>query len=345
MIKDIAFTRRQALVGALAAGLATTSVARAQALVPVNFGVTGLDPLYSHVFLAHKLGLFKQEGIESNVINAQSGSRVSQMVAASQVDFAMSGLFDPLRLTIAGKQSKIIAAFDQRIAYSNAFIHKDDAEKYKTIKDLAGQSIAVTQPQTPMWLMAVYLAERGGVKDQISFRAAGDFISLLAMVKTKQVACGFATISMMDAAVSEGWGMPLIDVAEESAWKEAFGGPIPGTGCWALSDTIEGKPDLTQKVSRALRQAQAISIEWTSEKIVETLKDDYFRSLSYDVAKRNVEKYQAGIWAKNNLVNRDDYGRIVNLLGDGRMYSNDELASKVPYDKMVDMTYAEASLK
>src|SRR3546814_5771713 len=48
------------------------------------------------------------------------------------------------------------------------------------------------------------------------------------------------------AAVEEGFGRPIYDIADEKAWTRVFGGPIPVTVGYVLRETIEKSPDLVQ---------------------------------------------------------------------------------------------------
>ncbi len=112
-----------------------------------------------------------------------------------------------MALSLAGKPSTVVFSLDRRVPLANILVHKDNLGpgRLQTVADLAGKTIAVTQPQSTTWLMAIYLAERFGIKDKVTVRGLGDSMTMLGAVKSKQVDATIATMSMIDAAIQGGW--------------------------------------------------------------------------------------------------------------------------------------------
>ena len=102
-----------------------------------------------------------------------------------------------MMITVAGKEARLVFGLDNRITYANLLIHKDSfaSGKISKVSDLAGQTIACTQPKSSSWLMAAIIAERAGIKDKVDIRGLGDLVTLMAAVKTKQVGASIATMS------------------------------------------------------------------------------------------------------------------------------------------------------
>jgi NitT/TauT family transport system substrate-binding protein len=147
---------RRSFLAVSAGGTVLTAfpvAARAQARAgKVEYGVASIDPLYSAAYVALKRDLFKQQGLEVNYLNTQSGPRSKQLLAAGQITVATSGVNDAIALALAGKGTTVIYGFDQRVPFANIMVRKADFDsgKIKTVKDLAGKTIAVTQPQSAM---------------------------------------------------------------------------------------------------------------------------------------------------------------------------------------------------
>ena len=143
--------------GALALTLPSAALAQAKKLGKIEYGLASLDPIYSAAYIAHKKGLFAEEGLEVEVLNSQSGPRSKQMLAAGQLFVTTTGVNDSIALTLAGKASTLVLGFDNRVAFANILVHKDlyESGKVRKVADLAGQTIAVTQPQAATWLMAL----------------------------------------------------------------------------------------------------------------------------------------------------------------------------------------------
>jgi NitT/TauT family transport system substrate-binding protein len=303
-------------------------------------GVAGVDTMYSMVYATMKLGFFAAEGLDVEHINSQSGPRAKQMLAAGQVLIATAGINDSVALSLAGKPSTVVFSLDRRVPLANILVHKDNLGpgKLQTVADLAGKTIAVTQPQSTTWLMAMYLADRFGIQDKLTIRGLGDSMTMLGAVKSKQVDATIATLSMMDAAVQEGWGAALFDVTDEATWKQVFGGDVPGLGCYVLSALMDQRGPAIQ----AFVNAMVMGSDWvrarSPEALVELIGADYLSGLPQHAVLRAVASYKKSLWNFSNVLDKAGYDRLMAIMGDGRQFSHEELR-RVPYDKAVDMRF------
>lgn len=303
-------------------------------------GVAGVDTMFSMVYATMKLGFFAAEGLDVEHINSQSGPRAKQMLAAGQVLIATTGINDAVALSLAGKPSTVVFSLDRRVPVANILVHKDNLGpgKLQTVADLAGKTIAVTQPQSTTWLMAVYLADRFGIKDKVTVRGLGDTMTMLGAVKSKQVDAAIATISMVDAAVQEGWGAPLFDVTDEATWNQVFGGDVPGLGCYVLSESIDKRGPAIQAFVNAMVKGSDWVHANSPEAIVELIYADYLSGLPKHAALRATTSYKKSLWNYSNALDKPGYGRLIAIMGDGRQFSNAEL-KRAPYEEAVDMSF------
>lgn len=341
------FDRRTFLtISAGGALLTALPLARAQKPGKIDYGIASIDPLYAVAYMALKRGLFKEQGLEVNYLNTQSGPRSKQLLAAGELFITTTGVNDAIALSLAGKPTSIVFGFDQRVPFANLLIRKADWEsgKIKSVKDLAGKSIAVTQPQAATWLMAIYIADRNGIMKQVNVRGLGDFATMLGAVKAGQVDACIATISMLDSAKQQGWGHTLFDVTDEKAWNDVFGGNVPGVGCYVLEESRKTRGDAIQAFVTAMAKSQAILNESSPEQIVDEIFSSYLTGYEREATLRAVRVYKAGVWSRNNEISADAYNRLIGIMGDGRQFSNKELQA-VPYDKVVDMSFLRKARK
>lgn len=303
-------------------------------------GVAGVDTMFSMVYATMKLGFFAAEGLDIEHINSQSGPRSKQMLAAGQLLITTTGVNDSVGLSLAGKPSTVVFSLDRRVPVANILVHKDNLGpgKLQTVADLAGKTIAVTQPQSTAWLMAIYIADRFGIKDKVTVRGLGDTMTMFGAVKSKQVDATIATLSMIDAAVQEGWGAPLFDVTDERAWNQVFGGDVPGLGCYVLSESIDKRGPAIQAFVNALIKGSDWVKANSPEAIVELIYDDYLSGFPKHAALRAAASYKNGLWNFTSVLEKSSYDRLMAIMGDGRQFSNDEL-KRVPYEKAVDMSF------
>ena len=303
-------------------------------------GVAGVDAMYSMLYATMKLGFFAAEGLDVEHINSQSGPRSKQMLAAGQVLIATSGINDSVALSLAGKPSTVVFSLDRRVPLANILVHKDNLGpgRLQTVADLAGKTIAVTQPQSTTWLMAIYLAERFGIKDKVTVRGLGDSMTMLGAVKSKQVDATIATMSMIDAAIQGGWGAALFDVTDEGAWHRVFGGDVPGLGCYVLSESIDTRGAAIQAFVSAMVKGSDWIHANSPEAIGELICADYLSGMPKHAVLRAAASYQKSLWNYSNVLDKPGYDRLMAIMGNGRQFSNEELR-RVPYETAVDMSF------
>lgn len=311
----------------------------ASAMTKFDYGVASIDPIYSPLYVALKKGFF-DASVDVTHVNVQSGPRGKQLLAAGQISGATSGATDSIALSVAGKPSVLVYCFDERVPFANVLINKDVYDSgVDSIAKLAGRSIGVTQPQAATWLMAVYLAERNGIKDKVAIRPLGDFTTMMAAVKSKGVDACMATFAMLEKGREEGWGVPLFDITETATWDKTFGGPLPGAGTYVLAETVKSKPAEVQAVVTGLCKGADFIHANAPEATAELILADYLGGYSIASAVSAITTFKK-VWSRDNLITRDNYERLTDIMGHGRMYSDAEMA-KASYADNVDMSFVK----
>jgi NitT/TauT family transport system substrate-binding protein len=327
------------LLGLSSFALPATAMAQGSGAA-VEYGIAGADALHSAAYVADRQGLFAKHALQVSILNSQSGPRSKQMLAAGQLLAATSGCNDSLALTMAGKASVLVFGFDRRIGFANLLVHKEsfDSGKIRKVSDLAGQIIAVTQPQSATWLMAVFLADKAGIKDNVQIRGLGDFSTMLGALKSRQVQATIATIGMVDAAVAEGWAVPIFEATSDTEWQATFGGDVPGVGVYVLADSIAKRRGDVQALVDGLVAGQDFLNQSTPEQIAAVVRQEFLSSYTEEAVVKSIRTYQKSLWSRDNLITPDSYQRLVGGIMQGRQITADE-AAQMPYEKMVDMSF------
>jgi len=334
------------LGGTLALTLPVSARAQSRRLGKIEYGVASVDAIYATAYVALRKNFFEAEGLEVAYLNSQSGPRSKQMLAAQQLFVTTTGANDSIALTLSGKPSVIVFGLDIRVGFANILVNKElhDSGKVKRLEDLAGQTLAVTQPQAATWLMAVYILDKVGVKDKVTIRGLGDFVTMMGAVKTKQAAATMATVSMIDKAREEGWGVPLFDVTDQAAWARIFGGDLPGVCCYVLEETAKKRADAVQAfVNGMVKGADFVNTQ-SAEAIADVIYADYLSGFPRDAVVKAIGIYKNNWWNRTNVVSRESYDRLLGIMGGGRQYSDDELR-RVPYETGVDMGFVRKARK
>jgi NitT/TauT family transport system substrate-binding protein len=343
------FSRRQFL--ASTAAIAGTSLIGAPAIGQTSlgkaaFGLGSIDPFFSAAYVAFKKGYFGDGGLDVEYLNSQSGPRTMQMLAAGQIQFGATAATAAPALTLAGKPASLIFGFDRKLTYANIIVRREDFDsgKITSLKDLAGKRVGATQPQSSTWLMAVYLMQQAGVADKVDIRPLGDLATMLGALKTGSVSACMATMSMMEQAKAEGWGVPIFDATTEDSWNAFMGGDVPGIAALTLQDTIQKRPEAVQAFVTALVKAQDFITDNSAQAVTDAIYDDYLSAFPRPAIEKTISIYKETVFLKDNIITEDAYKRMIAIMGDGRQFSNEEL-KKVPYATCVDMSFVRNARK
>jgi len=338
-------TRRRVLAAAGAwAGASLLGGGRAAWAQPklgrAAYGQGSIDPFFAAGYVALKKGYFAEGGLDVEYLNSQSGPRTNQLLAAGQIVFGATAATAAPALTLAGKPAALVFGFDRKLTYANIIVRREDYEsgKIKTLKDLAGKRVGATQPQSSTWLMALYLMQKAGVADKVDIRPLGDLATMLGALKTGSVSATMATMSMMEQAREEGWGVPIFDATTESSWQEFMGGDVPGIAALTLADTIQKRPEVVQAFVGGLVKAQDFISANSAAAVTDAIYDDYLNAFPRAAIEKTLGVYKETVFLKDNLITEDAYQRMAGIMGDGRQFSNEELKN-APYAKCVDMSF------
>jgi|694.fasta_scaffold100210_4 NitT/TauT family transport system substrate-binding protein len=323
-------------------GVASTSLSRAQTSVgKLVYGIGNLDAMFAAGFVALKNGYFRAAGLDASFVDCQNGPRARQMLAAGQVNIVASASFDPMVVNVAGKRTRIIAGIDQRLPYANVVVRKEDVDsgRIKSFADLAGKRIGVSGPKSAFWLMATQMVESGNLKG-VEIRGIGDTVAMLAALKSKQVDASMATISMMEAAEREGWGVPLVSINEPEVWRRTIGlgGDVQGQWIYGLEDYIRSNPAIVQAFVTGWVRGHDFVMSNKTETVVDLIYSDFLSPFKRDTVAQAVSVLKEKVWSADNMITADAYRRVVSIMSGDKLVSDAE-AARFPYDGAVDMSF------
>lgn len=208
-------------------------------------------------------GLFKQEGIEVDILYTRGGAETIQALLSGNVDIAVAnGILGAIGGYSKGAPLRITAASTTGTA--DVFWYSRADSGIKTIKDLEGKKIGFSQPGSSTHLIAQAMIDAYKVKATLVPSGAPS-----------------ASYTMtMTGQIDAGWSGPpfrLQEIAEGKLTMVVRGGDIPGLQEQTVrvhlttADTLAKKRDLLVRFHRAL--SRSIDHAYTSDKAIE----DYAR--------------------------------------------------------------------
>jgi len=308
--------------------------------------------VYAPHLVAKELGYFEENGLDATFVVPGGGARVAQVLAGRQVGFAQGDSSHPLKISEKGKPCAMIYGTDTRCSYANIVVRKElfDAglntvEKLATMprKDGEPRVIAATRIGSGTWVYGNYVLERHkangkAVNDQVKWVGGGGSSTMLGGLKSGQFDAIMAVPIWMEKAVADGYGMPLFDISSATAWKDVFGGDIPTTVGYALRETIDDDPDVTDGYVKAVYQAMQWLKGRNPDEVYDKIGKKYMGTFTKEQVTNEVKYYQA-IFNYNLLVSKTDFEN------GKKVWVPKATKKDWGYDEVVDMRAVEKAMK
>lgn len=235
----------------LAAGLMGLATA-ARAADKITIMVGGLEKqIYLPFMLTQRLGYFKEQGLEVELLTEPSGVDAEDELLAGAVQ-GVGGFYDHC----VDLQSK--GKFVQSVVQINGSPGEVElvSTKHPEIKspaDFKGTSLGVTGLGSSTNFLTQYLAVKHGVK-------LGDFTSIpvgagdtfIAAMQQDKIQAGMTTEPTISRLLKTGEAKILVDLRSNEATRTALGGNYPATSLYMANDWVEKHKDETQKLVNAI---------------------------------------------------------------------------------------------
>jgi NitT/TauT family transport system substrate-binding protein len=343
------FITRTGLIAGAALGGVRVGSGEAQNLKTITVSHSVSTFVYGQHLVAAQKKFFEEEGLKTpDFVVPGGGAKVVQALAAGQVMFALGDSNHPLKITEKGKDALMIFATDTRCSYANIVVRRELFDRgVKSVEALADEKlvgrkaiVAATAIGSGTHVYGVYVLKRTKgadgkpVNDHVDWVAGGASTTMLGGLKAGKFDAMMAVPEWQSAALEEGFGNPIYDIADEKAWNRVFGGPIPVTVGYVLKDTVERSPDLVQGYVNACYRAQQWIHKAKDEEIVDLLWKPYMSTFKREVVLDSVRYYRT-IFDWSFIIEEKDYERGM------QVWVPLAVDKPIPYAKAVDMTFVK----
>ena len=289
---------------------------------------------YAPQYVAINLGFFENKGIEVELVNGGGADKVMTAVLANQVDIGFAGPESTIYVYLEGKED-YAEVFAQVTKKDGSFLvarEKDDDFKWT---DLKGKHILPGRKGGVPYMALEYVIKQNGLTPATDMNFDNS-ISFDAMTAAFLGGVGdYVTIFEPTATTLEKEGKAYIvaSVGEEA-------GEIPYTAYFAKKSYIKENSKLIQDFVDALYEAQVWVDTHTAKEVAEALLPSFPDTDIY-VLETVVQRYKdIDAWNKTPIMTEDSFNRLQDVIEEAG-----ELTKKVEFDKLVNNTFAEKSVK
>ncbi len=273
----MSFTRRQFISAAAAAAavIAAPAVLAAPRKVRIAVGGKALY-YYLPISIAERLGYFKDEGIDVEIIDFQGGSKSLQAVVGGSAD-VVSGAFEhTISMQTRGQQMRafVLQGRAPQVVFA---VNNKTMPGYKTLSDLKGKKIGVTAPGSSSQVLANFVLARAGIKpSDVSFVGVGASSAAVAAIRSGQIDA-FTNLDPVIAQLQQDNLLKIVAdtrVIEES--DAIFGGPMIAGCLYAPEKFIKSRSEDVQALTNAVVRADHWLATASADDIVKTVPESYF---------------------------------------------------------------------
>lgn len=256
--------------------LAATIGAAALEKKAVTISVGGKSsPNYLVLTAAERLGYFKEQGLDVEINDFNSGSKSIQALVGGSVD-ATVGYFD--HVVYMRSKGQRIKSVVQLGRYPALVLAKraDLADKIKSYADLKGLVVGVTGPGSSTHFLLSHLLQKNGLKkDSAAVIGVGVGASVVAAIEQKRVDAIVQVEPVVTMLSRDRKVEIMLDTRTPEGTKEVYGGPYPAAVLLTSQKMIDEAPQTTQALVAAFVKALHWIDKATPEQIVELMPTDY----------------------------------------------------------------------
>lgn len=239
--------------------------------------VGGMDKqIYLPGVLTERLGYFKEQGLDVDLINTRAGVDAENELIAGGAQ-GVIGFYDhTVDLQSKGKAIISIVQFSQAPGEVE-LVSSKLADKVKSPADFKGQTLGVTGLGSSTDFLTQYLAIRAGLKPgEFSTLAVGAGNTFIAAMKQNQIAAGMTTEPTIQQMLKTGDAKLLVDMRTPDSTKAALGGTYPAASFYVSAAWLAKNPDTAQKLANAFVKTLKYIDTHTAAEIADQMPADFY---------------------------------------------------------------------
>jgi NitT/TauT family transport system substrate-binding protein len=212
----------------------------------------GLQKTTSPIYIARDKGYFAAQGLDTELVFFEAGQPVAVAAVSGDIDFGIAGLTGGLYSLAEQGELRIIAGQTREVpgfhANTVAASNKAYAAGLRTMKDLGGHSVAMTQIGSAFHYDLGLLAEKYGFDlKSIRIMPLQTNPNSVAAVSGGAADAAISLVTTLMPAIERGDAKLLGYIGDEAPWQLA--------GVFAATKTTDDRQDVVKRFLAAFRMA------------------------------------------------------------------------------------------
>jgi len=289
---------------------------------------------YAPMYVAIEEGYFAEEGIDLTLVTGFGADKTMTAVLSGEADIGFMGSESTI-YTYLGNTDDYVVNFAQLTQRAGNFlVSRTPVDDFKW-ENLKGSTVLGGRKGGMPEMVFEYILKMNGINPEtdLSIDQSIDFGSTAAAFSGGQ---GEYTVEFEPHATSleaKGDGYVIASLGEDSGY-------VPYTAFSAKSSYIKDNPETIQGFTNALQKGMDYVNSHTPEEIAQIIAPQ-FEETDLETITTIVERYyNQDTWKGNLIFEEDSFTLLQNILEEAG-----ELSERVPYEKLVDITFATEAAK
>lgn len=289
---------------------------------------------YAPQYVAINNGYFEENGIKVELTTGQGADAVMTSVLANQCEIGFAGPEASIYVYNEGKEDYTEVFAQMTKKDGSLLVSRTDEENFEW-QNLKGKTVIPGRKGGVPYMTLEYVLKKNGINPETD-------LVLDDSIKFDLMAGAFAAgnadyVTLFEPTASlteqEGKGYIVASVGEEA-------GEIPYTAYFAKKSYIENNQEIIQNFTNAIYKGQTWVKEHTAKEIAEVIQD-FFPDTSIEMLTTAIQTYKdIEAWNETPVLEEESFNRLQEV-----MTMAGELENQVPYDKIVNNTYAYKSIE
>lgn len=303
-------------------------------LQTINVSEVTRSVFYSPQYVAIQKGFFEKYGMKIELTTGQGADTVMTSVLSNQVDIGFAGPEASIYVYNEGKEDHT-EVFAQLTKRDGSFLVSKTKTDNFYWNDVKGKTVIPGRKGGVPYMTLEHVLKQNGINPQTDL-VLDDSIKFDLMAGAfSSGEAEYVTLFEPTASMTEmqGKGYVVASVGEAS-------GEIPYTAYFAKKSYIEKNPEIIQGFTNAIYEGQKWVKEHTAKEIAEVVQD-FFPDTDLEMLETAIQSYKnIDAWNDTPILTKESFEKLEDV-----MIEAGELLNKVPYEKLINNTFAEKAIK
>ena len=298
-------------------------------LTKVTLSEVAHSLFYAPMYVAIEEGYFEEEGIDLELVTAFGADKVTTAVISGEADIAFMGSESTIYVYNQNADDYLVnfAQLTQRAG--NFLVSREPMDKFQW-NDLKGTNVLGGRKGGMPQMVFEYVLKKHGIDPQkdLTIDQSIDFGSTAAAFSGGK---GDFTVEFEPSATAlemEGAGHVVASLGEASGY-------VPYTAFSARKSYLAEHPEIIQSFTDALQKGMDFCNTHTPEEIAAIIQPQFAETDISQITAIVKRYHDQDTWKENLIFEEDAFTLLQNILMEAG-----ELDSFVPYEELVDKTYA-----